>query len=132
MAGSSSHKRIPLARLGRRIPLKTFYRGPVPHKMGIRYSIDNLELELEFDALFDTKSDHAHLKPALIGKIRDHFPAVTDIPPGYPPVYHVPLTIHLGRLDSHSHNHNQNRPSGVPTNLSCTEVTCVWGIRRVI
>lgn len=66
--------------------------------MGIACSINNIQ----FDALFDTGSDHSYLKPALMDKIRDQFPMVTDNPPGYPPAYRVPLRImHLTPLDSH-------------------------------
>jgi hypothetical protein len=84
-----------------RIPLKTFYRGPVPHEMGVTCSINNLE----FDALSHTGSGHSHLKPALMDKIRDHFPMRRDNPPQYPLGYRTPLTIHSKPWD----NRNQDR-----------------------
>jgi hypothetical protein len=65
--------------------------------MGIRCSINN-NLALEFDALFDTGASYACLKPELMDKISKQF-QMLDTPPGYPPLYIVPITIHL---DSHS------------------------------
>lgn len=75
-----------------RTPLKTFYRNIFRHEFGIRCSIDNLDLE--FDALFDTGTSHACLKQELIDKFSKQF-QVLDTPPGYPLVYLVPTTIHL-------------------------------------
>jgi hypothetical protein len=97
--------------------LKTFYLGTAAHEMGIECSINNLE----FDALFDTGSDYAHLKPDLMDEVRDRFPAVTDMPPGYPPMYLVPLTIHSvmdspehSRNTNHGHNQGQNHSLSHP------------------
>jgi hypothetical protein len=91
-----------------RIPLKTFYRGTAAHEMGIAFSINSLE----FDALFDTGSDFAYLKPPLMDKVRDHFPMGRDNTPPYPLGYRVPLTIRSISLHSQPcvvYNGDENR-----------------------
>ena len=55
---TNPHSSVTTSRQGEgktRSLLKTFYRDPVRHEMGVRCSINNdLGLNLEFNALFDT------------------------------------------------------------------------------